>query len=470
MVAAFMFLLFQVMKLIRLFSDAVKHKAEAGVVPEGFTLAAVAGALAMIGISAWLFLILYRQKRELCLIRSGNRFLLLGSLLLVYGVVRAIRQTVLYFQNFEFLFLVDILAFIGGLIAPSVILYMADRNRIPPGDVLLLFIGVGTTGFAILGFIMVAISIGKDYNIMQALPELAFRAALMLCGFSAIRTALKLRADIPLTVPLPDEPMTEKPPKKQEKRSRGLRLPFLDLDELPGFDGEEPELLLFDDEEEETGPDEDAFEAAAPPSLPSDAPRFTILGDGRLRCPDCLMRFPANLGVCPRCGLAVEAYEEEFVESLPDPTPDFPPPQASAADLPEPPSAPEESPETPRFTILDDGRLLCLSCRMRFPANLGVCPRCGLTVPRYEAPPAESPPPATLVPVPRRLFPFKRIGIPAAVPPDVPPPEPEPEPDPELDSFCFIELEDGRLRCPQCRLRFPGHFTACPRCGLEIEA
>ena len=73
------------------------------------------------------------------------------------------------------------------------------------------------------------------------------------------------------------------------------------------------------------------------------------------------MRFPSKRGACPRCGLAVEGEGAE--DTAPEPVP--------AGD-----SAAGER----YFTLLDDGRLRCPDCGMRFPAKLGACPRCGLGV------------------------------------------------------------------------------------------
>ena len=418
LIASALFLVFQVVKLIRLFSDAIQYKKANGIAPETFSLLAVTGSLLMVGITAWLFLLFFRQQREISRIRPGNRFLLMDALLALYGLIRAIVQLVLYFQNFEILFLLDVLSLVGGLIAPAVILFLADRSRIPPGDVLLLIVGVGTAGFAVLSFIMVAISIGKDYTVLHALPELACRLAVLFMGIAALRTALKLRADMPLAIPVQEEAKPEKQAKEKEKTRRGIHLPFMDA--LPGYEDEEPEISLFGDEDEE-----EAAEAGAPepPRKPLTVPvPGAAPADGRLRCPDCGKRFPAYLGVCPRCGLAVDAA-------------DFTPVQA------EPPAEPR------RFAVPANGKLSCPDCGMRFPASLGVCPRCGLDVDAFDSPFAPEP------------------VQPAGRQPEAPAPAEEGE---TAGGYFFL-LEDGRLKCPDCGMRFPANLGVCPRCALEVE-
>ena len=89
--ASLLFLLFQVIKLIRLFSDAIQYKKANGVAPVTFSLAAVSGSLLMIAIVAWLFLLFFRQQRNLSRIRRGNRFLLMDALLILYGIFRGYR-------------------------------------------------------------------------------------------------------------------------------------------------------------------------------------------------------------------------------------------------------------------------------------------------------------------------------------------------------------------------------------------
>lgn len=358
-IASLLFLAFQVVRLIRLFSDAIQYKKINQVTPEGFTLPAVAGALILIGLTAWLFLILLRQRRGISVLRRGNRFLLLDLLLSVYGLIRAIQQLVRFFQNFELLFLIDVLAIAGGLIAPAVILFLADRQRIPPGDVLLLIVGAGTMGLSLLGFIMLAISIGKDYTVAHALPELAFRAALLLAGLATLRTALKLHAELPIDMPLP-KAKPEKP--KPEKKKRELHLKL--FDNLPGYDDEEPELALFDEEPEEDYDEplaeEDFAEDGEPAYEPEPAAaRAPVDDDGRTACLNCGRRFPAYLGVCPYCGTGLDGS----------------PPPRRAKPAPEPVPAPARAPR-PR-TDADDGRITCPDCGKRFPSYLGVCPRCG---------------------------------------------------------------------------------------------
>ncbi len=382
--AALLFLVFQAVKLVRLFSDAISYKKINQVTPEDFTMAAVTGAILMIGLAAWIFVILTRQHKGLCQIRRGNRFLLLDLLLAVYGFVRVIAQVVLFFQNFEILFLSDVLAIAGGLIAPPLILFLADRQRIPPGDLLLMILGAGTMGLSLLSFIMVAISIGKDYTVLHALPELAFRLGLLLAGLAALRTALKLRAELPIDTPLVT-PKAEKAPKASRKLRPRLNL----FDNLPGYDDEEPEISLFDDgapEDEAYEPDEDVPEASAPEEEEPDeyvsaapAPRPAVQTPvderGRAVCLGCGRRFPAYLGVCPHCGLDM----------------DTPAPSARALEdestYSEPQRAPEP-PEPPRRAAADT-RAVCAGCGKRFPAYLGVCPHCGLDMDGSEALPSE---------------------------------------------------------------------------------
>ncbi|MDO4572671.1 MAG: hypothetical protein Q4C13_04815, partial [Clostridia bacterium] len=305
--AALLFTLYQVMKLIRLFSDAIAFNREHGIVPEEFTMGAVTGAILLIALTGLICLMLLRQKKGISHIRRGNRFLILDLLLAVYGLVRLISQCALFLQNFEILFLLDVLAIGGGLIAPALMLWLADRQRIPPGDVLLLIIGAGAIGFSALGFIMVAISIGKDYTVLHAVPELAFRAGVLLMGLAALRTALKLRAELPIDMPLP-KPEQEKKPKKE--RELHLKL----FDRLPGFDDEEDEggISLFDgDTDEPAAPVEAAAPAVRAVTRERPAERPAQSADGRLSCPDCGKRFPAYLGVCPRCGRDVYADDAD---------------------------------------------------------------------------------------------------------------------------------------------------------------
>jgi len=224
--------------------------------------------------------------------------------------------------------------------------------------------------------------------------------------------------------------------------------------------------------------------APAPVEQPvSESGYFFLLEDGRLRCPDCGMRFPQSLGVCPRCGLEVEGYTQEDEAKS----------QASAP-APVPVPEPEPARVSRAFALLDDGRLRCPDCGMRFPQSLGVCPRCGLAVASgdEECPPA--PPPTEEPAAEERYFtllddgrlkcpdcglrfPAKRGACPrcglaveddgslaSAAEPMFPPAE-----QPASEERYFTLLDDGRLKCPDCGLRFPATHGACPRCGLGVE-
>lgn len=199
-----LFLLAQICRFIQLFQDAAARKTAGYAPPEDYTAGGIVGKALVILLILCIFILLLRQRQGKTRMPRGNLYLLLNFLLLVWGVIFFVADIVDIIVYPEFILLVDGLCIAVALIAPPVILQLADRSRIDPDDMLLLFLGIGGVGLAIISIIIVAVVLRKSYTFWHLVPELFFRTGCGLMGVSALMKAIRLRNSLPLTEPVPD--------------------------------------------------------------------------------------------------------------------------------------------------------------------------------------------------------------------------------------------------------------------------
>ncbi len=444
----FLFVCYRVLRLISLFVDAAARKEANQAPPEQYTLWGVVGILLVLGVILWAFILLLRFRRGKTRMRSGNFYLLLNLLFVVWGVIHAVQYLTEMLTFFEFVYLLDFLTLIGAVALPCAFLQIADRRKRLPNENVLLISGGGASAFSIIAFLIVVLVLRKSYTTLQLIPELAFRAALILFALTTLKVGVQLRMDAPFIEP--EEPAYSSPARtnarvteKDERRSCpdcGKRVP-LSESVCPRCGCPMDAPSLFDDDEDAPAKSSAAPAKAAPretvkpkQSVPSKpAPTIARASDGTPLCPRCGKRIPGGLSTCPRCGtyLYDEPDAPDDEEETSDSSDDF----EAHSDLIER-AAP---PKTPAYAPRDDAPL-CPRCGKRIPGGLSTCPRCGTYL--YDEPDAYAS-----------------------------------EADNAIDDSAFNDSAarayDKRPLCGACGKRIPGGLATCPYCGAyqgESEA
>ncbi len=386
-----LFLIARIFTLAQLFSDAYTRKKLEQAPPENFTFFGVLGYVLVIAIIGLAFYLLLKNRQGKLKIKQRNLYLLLNALFAIWGVINAVGYLVEMILFFEFVYLLDFLTLIAALVVPSVLYQLSDRKQDIPPDNVLFYSAIGATALSTLAALIVALVLRKSYTTFQLTRELMFRAGIILFGVAGLLKAIRLRADLPALVA--------------------------------------------------------AMPKAAPkPAKPKPEPQQKLDIKGRIRCPDCGKKLPAETRICPRCGYDIETPslfddEEEFDEIEPDdaPLPDEPdePEKEIAADEPEEDAFEAPVPAAPVRQELP--KEICPRCNKKKPPFLSTCPHCGY----YPGDPIE------LAQEEERLKQSAETGTQAA-PAAVPEPKPLP-------------------KCENCGKIIPGGLATCPYCGYHPD-
>ena len=440
-----LFTISRVFTLLQLFSDAANRKKLAQAPPENFTFLGVLWLLIVIGIMGFALYLQVQNKQKKLHMKTGNYYLLLNSLIALWGLISAISYLVEMILFFEFVYLLDFLTLIGALVVPTVLYQLSDRNQDIPQDNVLFFTAIGSTVLSAIATLIVALVLRKSYTAFQLLRELMFRAGIILYGIAGILKAIKLRAELPeLVASMP------KPEPKPEAN--------------PIFKAEQKKKKLD--------------------------------GKGRVKCPDCGKKLPEGTKICPRCGFDIETPDlfgddDEFDDELasePEPQPeesheDWVPEQDN---LEEPPPAAPSAQELPKD--------ICPRCKKKKPPFLSTCPHCGyypgdpmelaeLEAERKkleDAAKAESAKAETVAQQEPKQDPkCEKCGkkIPGGLstcpycgyhPDDARLPKEPPKS--ELENLFEDEEEPETIFCPRCDEEVLASSELCPHCGYRFKA
>lgn len=428
-----LFFIARVFALFQLFGDAYNRKQLDQAPPDGFTFLGIVGSLLIIGVIglALLLLVQYRQKK--LRLKKGNFYLLLNVLFVVWGAVNAIGNLVDMIVFFEFVYLLDFVTIITGVIVPSVLLQITDRSQGIPRDTALFSCAIASTALSSLATLIVVLFLRGGYKDtpFAFVRELIFRAGMISFSVAGLLKALKIRKELPeivdavikATPKVKPEPKAASPKKKPavngriecpdcgKKVEEGTRI-------CPrcGFDLATPSLFDDDEEEEAFEPEEPMYaepepeyeeDEPAPPPAPEAPPVRNDI------CARCGKHKPPFLSTCPHCGyFPGDPAEEEERANEPRTQPNRV--QANA------PAAPE---------LRQERR--CEHCGKRIPGGLATCPYCGFH-------PADA----------RRA--------------------PEPPEDAIPDRLFDDEPEEEMIFCPRCDYEVPKSTQICPHCGYPF--
>ncbi|MEZ4628974.1 MAG: zinc ribbon domain-containing protein, partial [Eubacteriales bacterium] len=329
--------------LFQLFSDAATRKRLDQAPPENFTFLGILWLLVVIGIIGLAFYLQVQNRQKRLRMKQGNYFLLLNTLIALWGIISAISYLVEMIIFFEFVYLLDFLTLIGALVVPSILYQLADRNQDIPQDNLLFFTSIGATVLSSLAALIVALVLRKSYTAFQLLRELMFRAGIILFGVAGLLKAIRLRAELPELV--------ASMPKREPKVA--AETPF--------------------------NPMQAFAQTFAPKTAPKTASKSKVDAKGRIKCPDCGKKLPQDTRICPRCGYDIETPDlfddDEFDEA--EDLALIPEPELPVEDIP---IAPEVDALEEEATIapvtLELPKEICPRCKKKKPPFLSTCPHC----------------------------------------------------------------------------------------------
>ncbi len=229
-----MFLGSQTLRFVQLLEDAGARSAAGQAPPEDFTVGGIIWRTLMIGLLAAVCVLLGRHQSGTLRLGRTRLYLLSGLMLILWATIFFIDTTIEIFIYPEFILILDCLAVGVCVIAPIAMLVLADLNRLPPDDNILLFLGIGGIGFSIISILIIAVVLRASYTLWRLVPELLFRLGLTLFGVGTLQKALKLRASYPLVTPVRQQ--REEPPRKPRKRAREEKPFSLQLDGEDAYD------------------------------------------------------------------------------------------------------------------------------------------------------------------------------------------------------------------------------------------
>ena len=393
-----LFALARLFTLLQLFSDAATRKKLDQAPPENFTFLGITWLLIVIGIIGIAFYLQLQNRQHKLRMKTGNYYLLLNTLIALWGVISAISYLVEMILFFEFVYLLDFLTLIGALVVPSVLYQLSDRNQDIPPDNILFFTSIGATVLSTLAALIVALVLRKSYTPFQLVRELMYRAGIILFGVAGLLKAIRLRAELPELV----ASMPKAEPKPEPK---------------PLFQKEAKQSAEYKKE-----------------------PRIKLDAKGRFKCPDCGKKLQEGTRICPRCGFDIESPDlfgddDEFDDEPLDEEPiDLPLEVEDPLEGIEPEQddlEPEPAPAPERLELPKD---ICPRCKKKKPPFLSTCPHCGY----YPGDPIE---------IAEQEAEKQKVAEEAQTPPAYVPPEPKQEPKCEK---CGKKIPGGLATCPYC--------------------
>ena len=427
-----LFFVSRVFLLFQLFGDAYKRKQLDQAPPDGFTFLGIVGSLLIIGVIGLAFLLLVQYRQKKLRLKKGNFYLLLNVLFVVWGAINAVGNFIDMVVFFEFVYLLDFVTAIVGIIVPSVLLQLADRKQGIPRDTALFSCAIAATALTTLAALIVILFLRGGYKDtpFAFVRELIFRAGLLSFSIAGLMNAIKIRRELPEIVDavIKATPKPKPEPKAAAQKQKtvvngkiecpdcGKKLePGTKICTRCGYDLSTPSL--FDDEEEEplepeapmydepvVEPEE---EAPAPEPEPEAPPVRNDI------CARCGKRKPPFLSTCPHCGYfpgdpSEQEQQQRVVEAQPETN---------------------RSVESTAAQPKQERR--CEHCGKRIPGGLATCPYCGFhpaDARRAQEPPKDA--------VPERLF--------------------DDEPEEEM------------IFCPRCDYEVPKSTQICPHCGYPF--
>ena len=428
-VGTLLFFIARVFELFQLFGDAYDRKQLDQAPPDGFTFLGIVGSLVVIGVIGLAFLLLVQNRQKKLRLTKGNFYLLLNALFVAWGAINAVSNLVDMIVFFEFVYLLDFVTFITGLILPSVLLQIADRRQGIPRDTALFSSAITATVLSSIAALIVVLLLRGGYKDkpFAFVRELIYRAGMISFAIAGLVKALKIRRELPDIVDavVKAAPRVKAEAKAAEAKKRSnadgkIECPDCGKKSEPGtrfcsrcgFDLTTPSL--FDDDEEEFESEEPMYdepeeepeeEAPVPPPEPE-----PVRNDV---CARCGKHKPPFLSTCPYCGYFPGDPAEQTEESSPEP-------YRQAGNTMEESAAAEQKQER-----------RCGHCGKRIPGGLATCPYCGYH-PMDAYRPPEPPPEA----VPERLF--------------------------------DDESEEETVFCPRCDYEVPKSTQICPHCGYPF--
>ena len=425
-----LFFIARIFALFQLFGDAYNRKQLDQAPPDGFTFLGIVGSLLIIGVIGLAFLLLVQYRQKKLRLKRGNFYLLLNVLFVVWGVVNAIGNLVDMIVFFEFVYLLDFITMVTGVIVPSVLLQLTDRNQGIPRDTALFACAIASTALSVLATLIVVLFLRGGYKDtpFAFIRELIFRAGMICFSVAGLLKAIRIRKELPDIVDAVIKAAPKKKPepkanahqpkaangkiecpdcgKKVEEGTRicprcgyDLATPSLFDDEAEVFESEAP---MYDEPEDEF----EANEAAAPPEPEAPPVRNDI-------CARCGKHKPPFLSTCPHCGyFPGDPAAEEAASPLEART--------DGGARPAQPDATEPKQER-----------RCEHCGKRIPGGLATCPYCGFhpdDARRAQEPPKDA--------IPEQLF--------------------DDEPEEEM------------IFCPRCDYEVPKSTQICPHCGYPF--
>lgn len=335
-----LFVFAKVISFIQFFQEVADREKQNLAPPENYTVAGIVGMSLVILLSVVLFILLMRLRQGKLRMRAGLRYLLLNFLIVVWGLIRAIGDIADLFVFPELILILDLLAVIVAIIAPPVMLQLADIQRFPPDETLMLILGAGGLGFSAISIVIVAVILRDSYTFARLIPELAFRGGMVLYGLATLMKALQLRRELPIAHPVrrEDDPYGEPAPLFRENEYDALYQPPVRPSAAPRDGGYSPyrEPVLSQSYREQLL-QQARMQQPAPPPPEEPAPR------PRRRAAD--YEVPQSVygtGSAARSARSRSAYERPIVEST--------------------------------YNVQ---RKTCSACGMRVPVMLATCPRCG---------------------------------------------------------------------------------------------
>ncbi|MEG1756572.1 MAG: zinc ribbon domain-containing protein [Clostridia bacterium] len=339
---ALLFLLSQTLRFIQLLQEAITRKAAGQAPPENYTVPGIIGQVLLILLVFTIFLLINGYRHNKPVLPRAKLFFALNGLTVLWGLLFFFRNIADIFVYPEFILFLDALTLASALIAPPVLLQIADSKRDLPEDNILLLLGIGGMVFTVISLLIVAVVLRKSYSFSHLLPELGFRIATGLFAIATLQKALKLRAEYPLSEPLQPKYEPETPPMVKHKQEEDWFSEFEEQTAVmrpqkayapESVSGENPseatarprkpknaqgtsaaaqeiahangeEALTRWQTQRLTRPNE--FEEERWQTQRLERPPITHPYDGqpvpRKSCPDCGKRMPADFPVCPRCG------------------------------------------------------------------------------------------------------------------------------------------------------------------------
>ena len=429
-----LFFISRVFLLFQLFGDAYNRKQLDQAPPDGFTFLGIVGSLIVIGVIGLAFLLLVQNRQKKLRLKKGNFYLLLNVLFVAWGAINAVSNLVDMVVFFEFVYLLDFITAIVGIIVPSILLQLADRKQGIPRDTALYSCAIASTALTTLAALIVILFLRGGYKDtpFAFVRELIFRAGMLCFSIAGLMKAIKIRRELPEIVDaviretpkLKPKPESKAAASKQKAAANGkIECPDCGKKLEPGtlvctrcgYDLSTPSL--FDDEYEDEEPlapespmyDGPEYETEEEPPVPPPEPEAPPVRNDV--CVRCGKHKPPFLSTCPYCGYFPGDTEEEQQRERDS---------SASGDRQTEPAGSEPRQER-----------RCEHCGKRIPGGLSTCPYCG----------------------------FHPADVRRA---------PEPAPDAIPDRLFDDEPEEEMIFCPRCDYEVPKSTQICPHCGFPF--